>query len=450
MRSPEMRPPTEFSARPNLPEAAPSPEAERRAERDAARRLLENGRSLQLARSMEANRELILAERDAAERIRLLTDGVALARKSVGNPGCNQTECLVLADPHNNTKQVTSFVKRAVGERAMRYDSETDSVYVARREFDEDGNLVTRWEIDRHSSRDSGVIESLRSREEDSEQTRRDIAAAYDIDPEDLPLDKSEYGARNIEVGHSVKAEVAASVIDDAVGFGCIAKTAMRGTERSLGSAQEAVDGYPPSIQVYKEVVRQGPDHPAFRSLTRLACMDYLLKSTDRSPNNTFYDDDARKFRGIDNGYSLGYSRKNADGQLVPADPLVSVPMEMLEADETWTLDDEARKSLARMLRDVLDHDQYASGQLTPEQAAKLKPEVRDGVMFKMLGDAFSLLYERLDGDGEVIPATRKIAAVEAQNFLLRAKRLAFEGRPPQLSEDEFQRTGFGALARLP
>lgn len=375
-------------------------------------------------------------------------------RREVGEPGVNATEAITVETEFGET--VRAYLKPQNGELdlILMADPRTGNnrPYRVIKSLDANGVMQTEYKPF-HGRKSNELLNHLEARAGLDDLTRLELADHYGIQPHEMPLNPAEVGLRSIDPGHASRAEYAASAIDRLTGLGVIPNTALREENGTLATVQEAAPGGPPTYEDVVALLEKGPAHPGAKSFMRLACMDYLINSTDRHLNNLFYDPATQTFSGIDNGYSNGYSRTvnipGPDGRSqptnVPVDPYHSYPMEIAEIHEDWFLDDEAVNGLKALFDEIKNHLAFLEGKMDPAQAKDLPPRVKEGHAFKALNDTYSLLHERTGPDGKLLEASKKIAKKEVTEFLRRLNSLIVHRRPPKLPQQYHARAGLAA-----
>jgi hypothetical protein len=165
------------------------------------------------------------------------------------------------------------------------------------------------------------------------------------------------------------------------------------------------------------------------KSLTRLACFDYLIRMQDRHTANVLHNPDTGELIGIDNGYCMGLSSgtsrtlNDKSIEAVPIDPYVSAPLELLEKQPEWHIDEEALAHLQRMYDHTRAYLQYRENK---EEWTKTHPgqDPPEGTEIKYITKLFRLLYRE-----------NKIAEREGLNFFLRLGYLVKNKRPPAMGD---------------
>lgn len=270
---------------------------------------------------------------------------------------------------------------------------------------------------------------------------RRALALKYDIPEKAKVFDVEMMGARvGVPVERLAHREYAVSHLNEILRWGVVPPTSLRleKDRRDVSSAQESVlstdPDNPARIMTYEELAalwyefptewenemdEEGNPEPQ-TSLTRLACLDYLVGNMDRHPGNMLYDPVSKKFHGIDNGYAFGMATGLQIGDTssgsqpkepgdIPLDPtlpnikddlgnrnLRSVPIEL---------------ALGRMGLSQVDQEALAA------VAEKLFP---DGEPIPHLQQLFTFLFEE-----------ERVAEVELAAFQGRFMHLVKNGTPP-------------------
>jgi len=345
-------------------------------------------------------------------------------------------------------REIAVYAKSENGELAFFIDPQSGAMMRVVRRME---NGVQISEIRPHEEENySGRLLYARQRAKYQEANRRNIARYYGIAPEDVPLSLEKLNLRSMDSGRAFRAEYAASALDRLTGFDIVPPTALRETDGAFSTVQAGAPGEPLDDEETKSLLEKGPAHPGAKSLMRLACFDYLIKSTDRHMNNFFYDPATHRFSGIDNGYSNGYSMAaeftgtggDTERHDFTADPYLSYPMEIVEQHEDWLLDDQAVNQLKTLFGEIKNHLLFAEGKMSAEQSAALPEHVKQGAAAKTLSLTFRLLHERVDEQGNVTPASAAIARKEAMEFLRRLNYLIAHRKPPQLPDHLQTRAG--------
>lgn len=297
---------------------------------------------------------------------------------------------------------------------------------------DSDPGISEDVYLDVNDPSEKPIVELYRQKAADFPKIRAEIAAAYGISPDEVPLDPNDFGPREgIPVGESAVREWAASRIDSVLGLHVVPPVVLKSESggADLVSVQEEAKSEHGPLAVltkaeFDAVVREGPKHPMARSIMRMAVLDDLIKTVDRHPRNIL------SGKAIDNGLSLGLSKKGPDGKIVPADGQYrSVAMEMVQRyrdqnggkGEPWEVDDEALQSL----RVALDEWKAAKAGGEVGQSAKTLSQVfrvAYGENLKISRVEFRQFFERLEqtvaqkgmrstkigfGPGELLPLSQ-------------------------------------------
>ena len=389
-------------------------------------------------RASELDRELfgsILAAEtpgeaiEKIETIESLAFGKELERHEVGEKSVNAvTRRVFEGDPPR-----IAYVKPQGCEGAFVYDASRRAVYRTVNAWDERQAryIETRWPIPGLAS--SGIKRELENRGARKER----VAKHYGIDAQDVPLSGTETTAKyGIDPGKGAIREYIVSRINELLRFDVVPLTALRAEKGNvdLSSVQEAAKSTNPerpsrflSDEEAEEIIERGPQYPGARSMMRMACLDYLVKSSDRHVGNMLFDPESKQFTAIDNGYSMGLSEhvetESVGAEKSPAsrsiDRYLSIPMEIVKMHPDWELDDEARANLFE-LQESIKH--YLS-------AREKEPGSRGlgaGKEIKYITKLFRLLY-----------GNEQIAKKEALDFMDRIGRILALGRPPKLPEAE-------------
>jgi hypothetical protein len=419
-----------------------------------ARRKQELKRSLGLAVRIDEDLASLVplgsdADRVADWRSRVmqranLSTVIPIGRRRPELVGENALERWVLSEKDGRVTE-DAFAKRQTGELALLYDETTGTSYKVLQAMGKDGLVHTEYKALR-SKNDPTAIAAKNLEAARKEKTAL-LVETHGVAPEKL-LHPQELALRWIEHGHTTRAEVAASVIDEALGWNLVPTTVLREEQGDLLSLQKRVEGQPMESEELEGYLENPREQPGARSMMRLACLDYLLMSSDRHPNNFFSQPETNTYAAIDNGYALGRSVKKMvrerdpvtgrwaeREEYVPVGGFISLPMELTKRDPTWKLDEEARQSLKNMRDAVVSYTAAREGRLSAEEVAALPPDVREGKMAKLLSDTFRFLHERVDDKGRVDPDSSKIAALEAHLFIRRVSYLVEHRRPPNWIE---------------
>lgn len=408
-----------------------------------------------LAAGVEENLEQVSVRRDVArgtdEGLRTIQAVNALREVELKQGGgivqlTNEVaQCIVRLD---DGREIAAYVKSELGELSFFIDPQTGRLMRNVSKIS-DGILVTQVQPHDESKHAERLAYAER-RAHERDITRRNIARCYGIAPNDVALSLDKLNIRNMDSGRAYRSEYAAGALDRLVGFGVIPPTALREKDGSFATAQAGAPGEPLSDEEAKRLLEIGPAHPGGKSLMRLGCFDYLIKSTDRHMNNFFYDPVTRQFSGIDNGYANGYAQAfniaGPDGRVqkteMPVDSYLSFPMEIAEQHEDWLLDDEAVDQMRALFDEIKNHLLFTEGKMDPAAAAALPEHVKKGAAANALSDTYRLLHERTDEKGGIIPASSVIARKEALEFLRRLNHLIVHRKPPFMPDYMQSRAG--------
>lgn len=340
---------------------------------------------------------------------------------------------------YKGRKNLSAYVKPQSGEVFYRYDPETLEALRIRRSWDAAQEEFV--ETSKALPLDYGPL--MKRREQDLVKKRQAIADYYDIDQEELHLYEQGIPMRlSVDAGTGLVREYGFSRFNELLNFGAIPLTVLRAESdhHDISSVQEAVideeKGSPPSFltyELYHELRAKGPEHPGAKSLMRLACLDYLLKSNDRHPRNILFNETKQQFYGIDNGICLGLS--SAETKVNPIDQreyqkkmstdkveFTSNPLEIIQMHDDWVLDEEAYGALASLHSECLPYLEKMSGSPTSLMDEVFSDTTKNNKAIKYCADLFKLIYGH-----------EKVAAHEFLNFVQRLEYLVDHRRPPRL-----------------
>lgn len=349
-----------------------------------------------------------------------LAFGKELSVKPLDKTGVNS----ITRNEYQGDPPRTAFVKPQSGEARFLFDSETKQSYRVWKQKKSDGT----FEEVRSALPPVYTSGIKRVQEELAPKFVTDIARHYGVVPQEVTLyDKGFSGQLGIEAGGSVQREYFVSRVNELLQWDVVPVTVLRSDNENsdISSVQEGVkgskDGKAPrslDVDLYKDLLQKGDKHPAGTSFMRLACLDYLVKSTDRHPENLLYDAEAEVFYGIDNGRCLSLSGKPEGKKSKTLDKNVSVPLSVVQEHPSWRLDEEAHQQAKNLYENVLKYLNYKD-QLEKKESSVDKPS---GVEAKYLSQLFRVVFKN-----------QKIASREAIEFILRLKHIAEHGRPPYL-----------------
>ncbi len=366
---------------------------------------------------------------------------------------------------------VTAYVKNQSGEGAWHYDETTGAVNKISRTVDAAVGRVEKHEeplvtaeaaenfrqiilnpASTAEEKDNalykyGIWRAFSDKAKQLPATKKNVALAYGIKPEEVPLTEELTPRNGVEAGSMAMRGYAVSRIDQLFNLDSVPLTVLR-TQfdgHDLASVQEAVPSSDPEkparpfniedLDAFKE---QGKDHPGARSIMRIACRQYLVKALDCHNENLLVDPVTKKATEIDPDLSLGLQTvetdangdpvlKNGKPVLKDMDPYRSLPMEIIADHDDWKLDDEALAEFRRIYENTVS---YLSLRATGEHVESVeegeggalnvgKPEA-DGKEIKYITQLFRQLY-----------GNEKIASVEAQGMFVRLGEIIQNGRPP-------------------
>ncbi|MFH1621230.1 MAG: hypothetical protein ABIB04_04050 [Patescibacteria group bacterium] len=359
-----------------------------------------------------------------------------------------------------DTKRVTEATANAV-ERCITKSEKGDLVGFLKQQRGQEMLKIVNGElfsVIRTPQKDGTIKETLRPVKSDRRQVLerlseiraktmpgiiKSLAMTYDVPVEALPFREGELNLKLMDTSHTIKSEVAFSALATIIGFDEIPPTVLKMDSHDLASLQLGVTGQPLDPKKYMELCEVKSKGDEQNSLARLACLDYLGKSSDRHPNNIRYDDETGHYFGIDNGYSLGLSEKNSDQSAssthgmkrVPIDKYLSLPLEIVEQNPTINLSEKDRAKLKQVWDDIKTYLAYRKGALDKEEIDALPDAVKNGVAAHAIGDIFRFLHERVDENNKVIPDTKKIAKQEADDFIAKLYEISQTGRPSNLGK---------------
>lgn len=359
------------------------------------------------------------------DRFETLAYGKELERSNVGEAGMNAITRRTYEGTPGEPPTV-AYVKPDSGETTFEYDETTKTLFDVRYAFDKKlGRMAPAREASKRPDAEH-IITLAQMRGE----MRQNIAECYAIPVEEVPLFTSdEILLRNgIEARTTALREYAASRINEIIGWDVVPLTVIRPEHDGfdLVSVQEEVKAtdpeHPPreiEAEDVEDILNLGSEHPGAKSMMRLACFDYLIKSTDRHPGNIIYDPASEQYHGIDNGLSNGISMRYEE-ENVSADPYISIPMEIIQEHKTWKLDNDALAQLRAFYEETKTY-------LSEREAGMKKKDV--GI--KHISSIFRLLYGH-----------EKIAKEEALDFFRRIEYLVQNGRPPILQKTDQHEPG--------
>ena len=391
---------------------------------------------MQLASAIEGGLETLLdddGDRKTLKERKVLSESKILIRGLINVLSNNNVEQIYLDD---EKEPKIAYAKSEMGENFYVFE-EDGRVMKQRKVINKKGEV----EIIKSEVMNQKVAAALKVRQESEAMRRAETASYYNIPIDSVPVDDSEMGVKYMDQGHAVKSEYFTSVLDAVLRFKVSQPTAVRKEDGALVSVQAHAEGKALGSKELNNFLENKSKMDGAESLMRIACLDFLIKQADRNPDNIFYDEKTKKFRGIDNGSANQLSKS---GELVmpngetykmgmPVDSYLSIPMDMLDMDKDWQLDEEAYESLRNLYNNVLNYVKFANGLLSEEEADNLPEIVKQGVEAKLISNMYKMMYERSDENGNIIPETRVIAQKEADEFMKRLMLLLVHKRPPKL-----------------
>lgn len=423
------------------------------------------------------------------QKLDSLQDGEELMRESIGDVGVNDITRRIFESGETRT---SAFVKTKLGEAALRYDPATNAVIKSWHRFDADTQEMERVEaVDVSGNKTfdeyleearvyfadvkdptkreqlaqaeaqadlqyaQNIVYAIKTRTEYQPTLRAEIAQRYGIAPENVPLTEGEFMPREgIDINTSAIREYSFSRVDRLLGFNVVPLTAIRAEKNDAGevidiaSAQEAViakGGKEAPLRVfspllYQEMKQQGKNHPGAKSFMRIATLDYLLKTLDRHPKNIFFDPTTNEFSAIDNGLSQALGRQTTktgpDGKTVventETNALRSIPLEMVQEQPDWELDEEALSQLTQFYDAAVQYLEREKTISSLQAEGKhihaliedtLLPLPQGSEAIKYLTELYKLQF-----------GNEKIAKEESLALLKRIKQVIDNRRPPQLA----------------
>jgi hypothetical protein len=271
---------------------------------------------------------------------------------------------------------------------------------------------------------------------------RKTLARKYGLSVDDPWLNVDSYSARvGIPAGETIEREYAVSRIANLLGWKEVPNTAIRMDRGGLDAAsvQESVPytkiDQPPrflSLEELSTFLEKPPDQwvaeigadgspEPHSSLTRLACLDYLVGSMDRHYGNMLIDPVTMRLYGIDNGLSLGVATDVQFG--TPSAETKATP----EQVEQKTLMGSADPSYWHNMRSiplevVLRHKEM---RLSPHDHEQLKATYDQMFPSEAPSEYMQELFRFVFKDD-------RIMSVELECFQERMLNLVTDGRPPQ------------------
>ncbi len=436
IQAPEKEAGENLEAREQKPET-PQDRYERQ-RREENRQILDRAQSIDqryftAAGSWPDNLDKKIEKIDLAET---LAYGEEIKRELIGEQGFN---AITRRTYEGVNGTAVAYVKPRAGDLTYEYDPETDEVYDVRQQWNEDAQ---RMELVSEVTEDEYTQLSVKEWYKNQDNARRVIALHYEVPIDEIPRQKRMTERLGITEGSLPLREYAASRIDQMLGLDVVPLTVLREEpeQHDIVSVQEAVKTTdpqrPPRVMTPNDFLfvagrvpgfteNTGPEHPAAKSMMRIAALHWLIKSADAHLGNVIYDQAAQKYYSIDNGVSLGPSFVESEGEEPRSvNPHVSAPLEIVNDFPDWKLDDEAIEGLKRFYEETM---QYLKER---ESAVEENgPISRPDSGIKQLTSLFRLLYQN-----------ESAAKKEAMELLKKISYLIHNGRPPILEKaDTFE-----------
>jgi hypothetical protein len=312
------------------------------------------------ANTLVSESERATVARERLQAIETMDTGREVERKALGGSeggSVNIVTKRVYEDSSGN--RALGYAKSSLGDPTFFVNEKGLMRRVRTAKEDGDPGIEEDVYLDVNDPYEGPVVEMYRQKTANFPTIQAEIAAAYGISPSEVPLDPNDFGPREgIPTGDSAVREWAASRIDSILGTNVVPPVVLKaesGGSDIVSVQQEAKSERGPLATLTKSefdaIVRDGPKHPMARDIMRMAVLDDLIKTVDRHPRNIL------SGRAIDNGLSMGLSKKGTDGNIVPADGQYrSVAMEMVQryrdggGAEPWEIDKETLESLGAAL----------------------------------------------------------------------------------------------------
>lgn len=373
------------------------------------------------------------------ETVESMRDGKELEWQELGVSGVNETTRRV----YEGNPPCVAYVKPQLGEASFEHDTYTGEISRVQRVLNNDTGMVEKkYETIKEtmSAQSALVLENYLTLEFANRETLiKEVAKHYGVEAEDVPLKPESRTMRTgVDVEKGAIREYIASRINELVGFGVVPLTVLRAEEdlSDMSSVQEAARSSDPErpvrnieLEDLQDLRIRGKEHPMAKSFIRIACLDYLIGSTDRHGGNLLIDPVGQKCIAIDNSYSLGLC-KTVEGKSKMLDPFVSVPLDIMMMEKDWKLDDEALGELKRIYDSIQEYifmrESRKDAEYDIDKLDYLSAGAGKGKEIKYISKLFRMLY-----------GNEKIAKREALKFMDRVEVLITLGRPPQLGEDE-------------
>ncbi len=425
---------------------APSKKPETSAEKNSDELLVAQARKLDqkfarlFVEQMKAGAEELQKTMDKLDTIDVLTYGTQEDKTQLEGAGINESnayEYQLEESPMRNVDMVEGVTKPSWGEVAFTVYEGTP-VRVSKKV--EDGELIEELTTFVTAiPQEKALARYVESEMEYIPLKIKRIAKTYDISVDEVPMSREQISFRlGIDVGQQTRSEFTVSRIDALTGLQVVPVTVLRKDKYGIASVQEKISAIHVDEKIIKEVLAQKADQPGPKSIIRMACLDYLIRSSDRHFGNFMYDEVSEEFIGIDHGMTMGLScdeevdEVDVDGNVLRTklenrsmDVTESVPMEMVDFREDWYLDDEAHGIMRQLFVDLESYSAYVKiKNKTLEMEESVPRHVREGDAMSYLMDLFKFQFKH-----------EKIAAKELQHFIERLAYIVQHRRPPRVKE---------------
>ncbi len=278
-----------------------------------------------------------------------------------------------------NGEKVVAFAKPRSAETTVQIDTETGDVIsilhmpdsitgeiqdtkileVAKKDIEK----YRAYMYDQHATQEQkdeaiyklGLYDFYKKQKDDLVQNKASIAQAYTITPDDILLDGNFLPRIGIEKNKSPEYEYVISKLNDIFQFDVVGLTVIREEEHGhdIASVQAEVIGDLFTAQDFDTCIAQGPDHPAAKSIMRLACLQYIVQSLDGSESNLRIDHITKKVSSIDNALSLPLIGmvQDEEGNMIQKSlsKMRSLPIEIIMKHPQWNLDEESLEHLIKL-----------------------------------------------------------------------------------------------------
>lgn len=368
-----------------------------------------------------------------------------VSEKKLNGDGSNNTVHEIEFELSDGGKLI-AFAKSELGESFYEMQANGSFLKVTR-QLTPEGEIITEKSVIQGPAK--AQIEQMLTHRKNGDSERLSATATfYGIKEDAMPFDAKITGLKFTEQSHATKSEYVASAMDNLLNFNVIPQTTLRQENDRLTSYQQQAEGEELTSEALADFLNNKSEAQGAESVMRLACLDFLLKQTDRHINNIFYDKANGKYWGIDNGSanqtSVSGSVEARHGQKInmgmPVDQYVSIPLDMVYQDENWEIDEQALQNMTDLYQNIMNHVAYAKGVMKPEDIATLPEHVKQGRDAKTVSDLYRLLFEKIDDQGNPIPESTHIAKTEAKEFMKRLGYLITFKRPPKIAEQYYSK----------